>query len=288
LLELLVVLAIVGILVALFLPAVQKVRDAAARVQCQNNLKQLGLALHHYHGVYKSLPPGVTSTGPKHPYPRMAWPARLLPFVEQEPLWRLTVEAYQQDPSPFDDPPHVGLATLVPVLACPADWRMETPESTHNDRTVALTSYVGVLGTDYTTTTGVLFIDSRVHLLDITDGTSNTLMVGERPPSADFWYGWWYASVGQAGTGAPDMLLGAREQNLGDSYVWFCPKGPYHFTPGRVDAQCDVFHFWSLHTGGANFLFADGSVHFLTYAAEGVLPALATRAGGEVVSSLNP
>jgi prepilin-type processing-associated H-X9-DG protein len=80
------------------------------------------------------------------------------------------------------------------------------------------------------------------------------------------------------------MLLGARERNFGGTYVSGCPLGPYHFVAGRVDQQCDLFHFWSLHSGGANFLFADGSVHFLSYQADTVLPALATRAGGEVVS----
>jgi prepilin-type processing-associated H-X9-DG protein len=130
----------------------------------------------------------------------------------------------------------------------------------------------------------VLFLDSHVRLADITDGTSCTLMAGERPPSADCWYGWWYAGYGQAGTGSADMLLGARERNLGGPYVSSCPPGPYRFQAGRVENQCDLFHFWSLHPGGAHFLFADGSVRFLAYSAADILPALATRAGGEAVS----
>jgi prepilin-type processing-associated H-X9-DG protein len=140
------------------------------------------------------------------------------------------------------------------------------------------------LGTSFPLSDGVLFIDSRVRIADITDGTSNTIIVGERPPSADFWYGWWYAGYGQQGTGSGDMLLGAREQNAsGNPFVFGCSPGPYHFAPGKVDNQCDLFHFWSLHSGGAYFLFADGSVHFLTYDADSVLPALATRAGREAV-----
>jgi prepilin-type processing-associated H-X9-DG protein len=110
---------------------------------------------------------------------------------------------------------------------------------------------------------------------------------GERPPSADFWYGWWYAGYGQAGTGSADMLLGVRERNLGGPFVSDCPAGPYHFREGRADNQCDLFHFWSLHPGGAHFLFADGSVRFLAYSADAILPALATRAGGEPVDSLD-
>ena len=108
-------------------------------------------------------------------------------------------------------------------------------------------------------------------------------MIGERPPSPDFWLGWWYASGSVDGSG--DTALGVREFNGGtDPYTVACPKGPYNFRPGKVIEQCDAFHFWSLHSGGANFAFADGSVRFLTYSADSVLPALATRAGGEVVS----
>jgi prepilin-type processing-associated H-X9-DG protein len=101
----------------------------------------------------------------------------------------------------------------------------------------------------------------------------------------DFWYGWWYAAQGMLGTGAGDMVLGVRELvPPGQPFVWFCPRGPYHFVPGRLDQECDAFHYWSQHIGGANFLFVDGSVHFLPYAADAVLPALATRSGGEAVS----
>lgn len=80
------------------------------------------------------------------------------------------------------------------------------------------------------------------------------------------------------------MLLGVRERNRGGPYVASCPRGPYHFRPGRVNEQCDLFHFWSLHSGGAHFLFADGAVRFLAYSADPVLPAWATRAGGEMVA----
>jgi prepilin-type processing-associated H-X9-DG protein len=280
--ELLVVIAILAVLLGLLLPAIQKVRAAAQRIQCANNLKQLGLALHHYHDAQSALPPGVTSRRRGEPFPRMSWLARLLPYLEQDQLWQATVAAYDYRRSPFVNPPHLGFATPVKVFACPADGRTLLPQTTHRGRRVALTSYVGVLGKAYDQTDGVLFRDSQVRLTDITDGTGNTLMAGERPPSADLWYGWWYAGYGQAGTGSADMLLGVRERNFGGPYVSACPRGPYQRRAGRLDEQCDLFHFWSLHAGGAHFLFADGSVHFVRYAADAVLPALATRAGGEV------
>lgn len=285
LLELLVVVAIIGVLLSLLLPAVQKVRAASARIQCADNLRQIGIALHHYHDGHLTLPSGFSADGPQELFPRMTWLTRLLPFLEQEALWRATVAAYGYRPTPYVNPPHLGFGTPIRVFACPADSRTLEPQSTYQDLWPALTSYVGVLGTAYDRTDGALFRNSHVRLTDILDGTSSTLMVGERPPSADFWYGWWYAGYGQAGTGSADMLLGVREINARGPYVAGCPQGPYHFRAGQVDAQCDLFHFWSLHSGGASFLFADGSVHFLRYEADTVLPALATRAGGEVVGS---
>ncbi|MFM7562898.1 MAG: H-X9-DG-CTERM domain-containing protein, partial [Planctomycetota bacterium] len=82
--------------------------------------------------------------------------------------------------------------------------------------------------------------------------------------------------------GSPDMLLGARERNDGASKLEDCPPGPYRFSPGKQGQPCDTFHFWSYHSGGANFALADGSVHFLAFSADEILPLLATRAGGEV------
>ncbi len=284
LIELLVVISLLGILLGLLLPAVQKVRAVAVRIQCANNLKQIGLALHQYHDASGTLPAGVTSRRRTEPLPRMSWLTRLLPYVEQEPLWRYTLAAYDYSRRPYRNPPHLGLATPIALYSCPLDSRAQTPQPTHRNYVVALTSYVGVLGTEFSKADGVLFRDGRVRLTDVVDGTTSTLMVGERPPSADCWYGWWYAGQGQRDSGSGDMLLGVRERNIGARYASGCPAGPYHFVPGNITEQCDLFHFWSLHPGGAHFLYADGSVHFLRYDADAIMPALATRAGGEVVT----
>jgi prepilin-type N-terminal cleavage/methylation domain-containing protein/prepilin-type processing-associated H-X9-DG protein len=285
LVEVLVVIAIIAILIGLLLPAVQNVRAAAARLSCQNNLKQIGLALHNYDSFNGAFPPGVTKFATGESYPGLSWLGYLLPEVEQQPLWAMTQQAYAVQPNNPFQLPHQGILTPMKVYACPADDRQMIAHLTHQGYLVASTGYLGVLGTDFTTTTGVLYSDSRTRMTDITDGTSNTLAAAERPPSPDFWFGWWYAGAGEAGTGAADMILGVRELNINASpYTTQCDPGPYHFQLGTTSQMCDVFHYWSLHSGGANFLFCDGSVKFLSYASDSVLPALATRAGGEVVA----
>ncbi len=287
LVELLVVIAIIAILVGLLLPAVQKVREAAARTKCQNNLKQLGLALHNYHDANQSLPPGLSVRADNGRFPYLGWTARLLPFVEQDPLWGQAQAAFASDPDPlnfYGHPDHFPvLGTVVAAFTCPSDPGAATQADKGLVR-VTFTSYLGVGGTDFATRDGVLFLDSAVRLTHISDGTSQTLAVGERPPSADRSFGWWYRGWGQNKDGSAEMLLGVREQNALTARYPTCPPGPYHFAPGKFDDQCAMFHFWSPHSGGANFLFADGSVHFLNYSADAVLPALATRAGGEAVT----
>lgn len=284
LIELLVVIGIIAVLLGLLLPAAQQVRAAAARSQCQNNLKQLALALHQYHGSRNRFPPGHRS--PQNP-DRLAysgWTLSLLPYVEQTMLYENSRAAYRISPLPFRNAPHTGLSTPVRVFACPSDFRVPGPQtSQRTHEQVAFTSYLGVSGRDYSTHDGVFFQDSGICFGDITDGTSNTLLLGERPPSADLQFGWWYAGIGQRGTGSADLVLGVREQNLQPILAGSpCGPGAYPFGPGRFDDPCSMFHFWSPHPGGANFAFADGSVRFLSYSANPLLPALASRAGEEV------
>jgi prepilin-type N-terminal cleavage/methylation domain-containing protein len=249
LIELLVVIAITALLLGLLLAGVVRVRAAAARAECANNLRQIGLALHGYHDSQRALPPGVSYMGGKSPEPFMGWHARILPFIEQDTLSQQTLAAYKVNPSFFANPPHVGLAMVLRTYTCPADGRTEYP-ARFALGAIACTDYLGVSGTRSPRQEGVLFLDSHVRFADITDGLSNTLMVGERPPSPDLVWGWWYAGKGQDKDGSGDMVLGVRERNYGIFGKGACPRGPYHFKPGRDSDECDVFHFWSHHPGG--------------------------------------
>ncbi|MBX3417478.1 MAG: DUF1559 domain-containing protein [Pirellulaceae bacterium] len=287
LIELLVVVAIIGVLVGITLPAVQMVREAARRTQCANNLKQVATALHNFESARGHLPTGITEFGAV-PYGSTTFLVPLLPYVEQQNLWDQAMIDYGFDPSPFLS--HLGMRTVVPTYQCPSDPESGKVQWTHQNRIVTTTSYLGVNGTNYTTRDGVFFLNSKTRMRDITDGASNTLMIGERPPSPDLWYGWWYAGFGRDGSGSPDMILGVRELNPPvpgiTTYLESCPPGPYDYVKGRMGEMCSTLHFWSYHPGGANFALCDGSIRLIPYTANDILPALATRAGNEVVNHL--
>jgi prepilin-type processing-associated H-X9-DG protein len=174
---------------------------------------------------------------------------------------------------------------------------------------LAGTNYLGVSGTNAETRDGLFTANRRVRLNDVRDGTSQTLLVGERGFRSgaleviddtddlnNLRFGHWFSAPGQR-HGSVGVVLGTRELNFGSgrsNLPWEreCPPGPYRYGPpgqtrdltGAVREECDLFRFWSWHHGGANFLFADGSVHFLAYDADAVLAALGTRAGREVVT----
>jgi prepilin-type N-terminal cleavage/methylation domain-containing protein/prepilin-type processing-associated H-X9-DG protein len=291
LIECLIAIGIVCLLAALITPAVQKAREAAIRSACSNNLRQIGIGCHGFHDVYKRFPAGMRWQGGRDPCAYMSWLAQILPFIDQDSLSRRTLAAYKltqgQNPAFFPATgPHEELfATPVATFACPADQRVASTQFLQIWRfqhPVALTSYLGVNGRNYLTRDGVLFRDSQIRIADVKDGTTSTLLAGERPPTPQVEYGWWYAAAGQQWTGSCQFLLGVQELLANDPKV-ICRRGAYSFGPGSFDNECDMYHFWSPHFGGANFVFADGSVHFLAYSAAPIMPALASRAGGEAV-----
>lgn len=280
LLELLVVLGAIGLLFGLLLGAVQKVRQASAKVACQNNLRNLGLAAESYSGLQGHFPTGCSYEDGASPQPHMTWMTRLLPQLGMEELWQQSLQAYQAE-SFFEKRPHFPvLGKKLLVFLCPSD--PDSREVHYIGFDVGLTDYMGVNGTDFQKLDGVYFLDSRVGHSQILDGMANTLAVGERPPSLNKLFGWWYAGWGQEKTGSLDSHLGAREINkIPNDYD--CSDFPYRFSRPNGRNPCDVFHFWSFHNDGAHFLFCDGSVRFLNYSSDRVLPLLATRAGGEAL-----
>ena len=189
LVEVLVVIAIIGVLVALLLPAVQSSRDAARRAQCANNLKQVGLALLGYEGGHKTLPPGYVSaynaTG-DDTGPGWGWCAYILPQMEETAIYR-TIHF----DLPIEDPMNAARVASVPSFFCPTDdtkrvWQAKSRDSTGKPLAliceVAASNYVGMYGTSEPGVDGdgVFFRNSKVALKDVTDGTSKTIAVGER------------------------------------------------------------------------------------------------------------
>jgi prepilin-type N-terminal cleavage/methylation domain-containing protein/prepilin-type processing-associated H-X9-DG protein len=290
LIELLVVIAIIAILIGLLLPAVQKVREAAARMKCANNLKQLALAAHNYHDVYRVLPPGYQATA-AYPdtTPGWGWGAFLLPYLEQGPLYR------QIDfTRPVQQSPVVG--AMLPLFLCPSDLTPTTPFAVTDAGGATLakmapSSYAACVGDDSSeadaeTGNGVYYRNSQTRLTDITDGTSNTLMIGDRA----------WAQVRGAWAGAPNnAVCRAGEQNPwpnATASAAVLVQAHANWINIRTDSDGGLDDFGSNHTGGVNIAFADGSVHFLrSITVDGperkAFWALGTRAGNEVLPGLD-
>jgi prepilin-type N-terminal cleavage/methylation domain-containing protein/prepilin-type processing-associated H-X9-DG protein len=275
LVELLVVIAIIGTLVALLLPAVNSARESGRRVQCQNNLKQHGLALKGFHTDFGAFPvgniepPAGTSQG--------GWWAfhyRLLPYMEAEPIYLLCNFQYAGDCFDFVavQPPTQNPAVMLPSQhKCPDDPLGGSVWQQAGVGAYACSDYFGMMGSSPTANDGILLYGPYgtnglgISLAQVTDGASNTIIMGERAVSYNL-YGWPYCGYGD-GTGNGDNLLSTQ---LG-------------LSPGAADGSHD-FHFWSYHPNQVNFVWADCSVRALPYSIDfNVFQALATRAGGEAV-----
>src|SRR5205807_12791 len=152
---------------------------------------------------------------------------------------------YRHQRNPFVPTAHQDLAQAISLFVCPAEPGGPGPFNTYGDRIVGVTNFIGVLGTQHGKTDGVLYKGSNTKFGDISDGTSHTLMVGERPPAANYWYGWWYVGVGMESTGSPNNLLGVAEVRTSANFTDGCGAGPYQFGPAKRNDQCDVFHYWS-------------------------------------------
>jgi prepilin-type N-terminal cleavage/methylation domain-containing protein/prepilin-type processing-associated H-X9-DG protein len=280
LVELLVVIAIIGILVGLLLPAVQAAREAARRMQCTNNLKQLGLTMHNYHDTYKKFPSGFYFQGPTQTargerplrLPGFSWTASILPFIEQSAVYNQLNFAL-----PIPTLPNKAfVSTNLPFAICPSapnpgtHKRMGTTGTNFgfSDPGLAMTNYVGCGGSFIQSAygignnqqprkNGILMEDTNLNFGSITDGTSNTLMVGEtiyhgNGTSGNFlWdpalYG--HYQVGSGTADAPEAIMRVAQFR----------SNP----PSIADANIKRNSFSSKHVGGANYVFADGSVHFL-------------------------
>ena len=268
LIELLVVIVIIGMLLAMMLPAVQQTREAVRQVQCRNNLRQYGLALLNYHATHNFFPIGNV--------PNRWWTAQsmVLPYLEGESVYRLINYQFPGECSEawrFRAAVARPGASVLAVDTCPDDpnagkiWYAYPGVGRHG-----CTNYLGVMGTLLTANDGILFYGSRVRIEGIGDGASNTLIMGERGMPNDLLLGWTYCGYGMDGTGDGDNLCSTQ---LG-------------LSRGLPDGNHDT-HFWSYHPGIAAFLWADGAVRFLSYDINfATFQALSTRDGHEVIEPL--
>jgi prepilin-type N-terminal cleavage/methylation domain-containing protein/prepilin-type processing-associated H-X9-DG protein len=261
LIELLVVIAIIAVLIGLLVPAVQKVREAANRMSCTNNLKQVGLAMHQFHDTYGHFPPGNVSHTSGSTTRSWAWSALLLPYIEQgalhdqlrPPLQTTTANLV---PLPGSTGAALLVSTPIKTYMCPSDTGP-----------VLNLTLGGWAKNNYPVTKDIGFANTRIRVSDITDGMSNTLMCGERanPPGAIP-----FRSIGG---------IWATQFGTNNAYS-FDPEPMNQSLPANVlnaSGQCCVSAndprnlrgaASSLHPGGANFLFCDGHCQFINQTIE--------------------
>ncbi|QDT37547.1 DUF1559 domain-containing protein [Stratiformator vulcanicus] len=306
LIELLVVIAIIAILIALLLPAVQQAREAARRSSCQNNLKQIGIAMHTYHDTYSMLPaPYTHDTTLSDNEGHWAWSASILPFLDQQNLYELlNVSNGKASDAISNAAVRDAVSQRLSVFRCPSDIGPTLHEdagpqivdATGNNPIGVVTNYVVMNGTDYPRrresdfdknrrrsdgwngtggATGLFFRDSYMPLSDIFDGTSNTIIGGER--------GWFRGDTIAETVMAGDLYF-VRDYNgggpcavregsnsvstvLGQGMVYITAGMWYPINHRTDDLEGTVprarFVLSSHHTGGANVVLADGSVRFI-------------------------
>jgi prepilin-type N-terminal cleavage/methylation domain-containing protein/prepilin-type processing-associated H-X9-DG protein len=297
LIELLVVIAIIAILIGLLLPAVQKIREAAARLQCQNNLKQLGLALHNYHSTYGAFPPEQTTN------PQNSWTPYMLPYIEQDNLYKLyrfDLGIVGNDDRKYNTsaPANATGANTarVPGFLCPSapsstsrigQYNREVRDYSATATIPVPNPYLTVQPPTDSSNVGVLGINVSRKLTEITDGTSNTLLLAEDAGKTGHWQMGTFISLGigngaWSATSTSVKLRGFRPPTPAPAP----PSGCTTCQPGPCAINCENNdEIYSFHSDGANVLLADGSVHFLAASTDiNIVAALITRAGGEVVS----
>jgi prepilin-type N-terminal cleavage/methylation domain-containing protein len=306
LIEVLIVIAILGLLIALLLPAVQKIRESANRTSCLNNLKQIGLAAQNYHGVFGCFPPGFIHTvptsapgqSPVGPEPMVidritdynqpnqpgwGWASLLLPYLEQNEL----AQQIHYD-LPVESPTNQTVReTIVKVYVCPSDSHtgIFTVHAFTNRplADAATNSYAACFG-GFTPPTinpdkgnGIFYRNSATTITDVTDGTSHTLAIGERASMfvQTPWAGVMSGGVARTTPGAP-VYLSTTEPAPALTLAY--AKRPLN------DPGSEPYDFFSCHTSVCPFAYADGSVRFLPFETEAAtMMALSTRAGGETV-----
>jgi prepilin-type N-terminal cleavage/methylation domain-containing protein/prepilin-type processing-associated H-X9-DG protein len=304
LIELLVVIAIIGVLIALLLPAVQAAREAARRMSCTSNLKQIGIALNNYQNSVGVFPPGYASlwkqdgsdpgTAEDDVGHGWGWASMILPQMEQPAVFNAINFGLTMTYPDNSTAQYIRFNSYL----CPSDSTkpLIPVRNEANDQTiytVAGGNYVGMYGTGEIGDApgrgnGMFFRNSRLSFADITDGSSQTLMVGERSHNLSYvtWTGraiggWLHKT--SSFEGGTDQFAADPEESftmvIGPVGLDDGPRTPNH-------PKAHVEDYWSRHPGGVNFLFGDGSVRFLKDGINAtVYRALATRSGGEVVSA---
>jgi prepilin-type N-terminal cleavage/methylation domain-containing protein/prepilin-type processing-associated H-X9-DG protein len=291
LIELLVVLAIIAVLIGLLLPAVQKVREAANRMTCSNNLKQLGLALHSFHEVSRKFPPSRTD----RPLPEVGviggihgWGVFILPFIEQTAL----APKYHWDLVFWDPVNRPVASTQLKIMQCPSaqpNRFMTFDVFSDGKGGAACTDYAPTEGVDpvlarmglidtVSNYRGVMSFNRVTRLRDISDGTSNSLLLVEGAGRPREW------RVGHAGE--DQKIYGCPWVGNSNPILVMGSTSDGVSRPGPCALNCsNDDEIYSFHARGANAVFADGSVRFLSTGLDiRVLARLVTRAGGEVVS----